>query len=249
MRKLDGKTAVVTGGSSGIGLATARQFIAEGARVIITGRRQDAIDNALTELGENAIGVQGDVGNLVDLDRLVAEAERCFGKIDVYFANAAVNALVPFDEVDEEIFDQLFDINVKGVFFGVQKALSIMNDNGAIILTGSIASSHVMDRHDVYAGTKAAIRAFARYWAMNLRHRGIRVNVLSPGPVKTPIVETLGLNTQQLEELDHAIANMVPMGRWGKAEELAKAALFLASTDSSFTTGSELFVDGGIAQI
>lgn len=249
MSKLDGKTAVITGGSSGIGLATAREFIAEGARVIITGRRRDAIDKAVAELGENAIGVQCDVGNLADLDRLVAEAQRCFGKIDIYFANAAVNALVPFEEVDEDTFNQLFGINVKGVFFGVQKALSIMNDNGAIILTGSIASSHVMDRHDVYAGTKAAIRAFARYWAMNLRKRGIRVNVLSPGPVKTPIVETLGLNAQQLEDLDLAIAQMIPMGRWGKAEELAKAALFLASSDSSFTTGSELFVDGGIAQL
>ncbi|MBO1039980.1 SDR family oxidoreductase [Brucella pituitosa] len=249
MKKLNGKKAVVTGGSSGIGLATARRFIAEGAQVIITGRRQDAIDQALTELGEQAIGVQGDVGNLADLDRLVAEAEARLGKIDIYCANAGVNALVPFDQVSESMFDQLFTTNVKGVFFGLQKALPIMNDDGAIILVGSIASSHVMDRHNVYAGTKAAIRAFARYWAMELRHRGIRVNVLSPGPVKTPIVDSLGLNAEQLSALDITIADMIPMGRWGTAEELANAALFLASSDSSFMTASELFVDGGLAQV
>ena len=249
MKKLEGKTAVITGGSSGIGLATARQFIEEGARVVITGRRQDAIDNALSELGENATGIQGDVGNLADIDRLVVEVGERFGKIDVYFANAAINSIVPFEDVDEENFDRLFGVNVKGVFFGVQKALPILSDNGVIILTGSIASSHVMDNHDVYAGTKAAVRAFARYWARSLQSRGIRVNIISPGPIKTEMVDSLGLDKDQLAQLDIAIANMVPMNRWGRAEEVARAALFLASEDSSFTTGSELFVDGGIAQV
>jgi NAD(P)-dependent dehydrogenase (short-subunit alcohol dehydrogenase family) len=249
MRKLDGKTAIVTGGSSGIGLATARELIVEGARVIITGRRRSAIDAALEVLGENSVGVQGDLGDLADIDRLVTEAKRTFGTIDILFANAGVNEPGPFETITEASFDRVFETNVKGVFFSVQKLLPILNDGATIILTGSIASQHASDGYAVYAGTKAAIRAFARNWALELKNRSIRVNVLSPGPTRTPMVDGLGLNPQQRVELDDAIAGMIPLGRWGEPEDVAKAALFLASQDSGFITGTELCVDGGLGQI
>ena len=247
--KLTGKTAIVTGGNSGIGLETAKLFVSEGARVIITGRRQDVVNAAVAEIGQGAFGFRGDVGDMADLDRLVAETSSRFGKLDIYFANAAINPMAPFGQVSEEMFDQQFAINVKGVFFGVQKALPIMSDGASVIITGSIASTRVLDAHNVYAGTKAAVRSFARNWAVDLKGRGIRVNVLSPGPVKTPILEKLGLNAKQFAGLDRAIADKIPLGRWGQPEELAKAALFLASEDSSFVTGIELCVDGGMGQI
>lgn len=249
MGKLDGKTAIITGGSSGIGLATAKQFIAEGARVIITGRRQVAIDAALKILGNDALGIQGDLGDLADLDQLAATAKDHFGRLDIVFANAGINEPGPFDQVTEASFDRVFRTNVKGLFFSIQKLLPLLNDGAAIILTGSTASQRASDGYSVYAGTKATVRAFARNWALDLKDRGIRVNVLSPGPTKTPMVESLGLDAQQMAELDAAIAGMIPLGRWGQPEDLAKAALFLASSDSSFITGSELFVDGGLAQI
>lgn len=249
MGKLQGKVAIVTGGSSGIGLETARAFISEGARVIITGRRQSTINATLKELGQQAIGVQGDVGSTADLDRLMVEAQRYAGTIDIFFANAGLNALAPFGEVGEDAFDRLVATNAKGVFFSVQKALPILNDGGTIIVTGSIASSRAMDGHAVYAGTKGFVRATARNWAKDLLKRRIRVNVLTPGPVKTPMVDTLGFDADQRAVLDDAVAGMIPMGRWGMAEDLAKAALFLASDDSSFITGTELFVDGGLAQL
>ena len=246
MPRLEGKTAIITGGSSGIGLATAREFIAQGARVMITGRRQSELDAALDELGENAVAVQGDISSMADLDRLVVAAGGHFGRVDIFFANAGVNALAQFGDVTEEAFDRLFAINVKGVFFSAQKMLPLITDGGTIIVTGSTASSSAMDGHAVYAGTKGAIRSFARNWAMDLKNRRIRVNVLTPGPTRTAMPETLGLTAQQRAELDVAIAGMVPFGRWGRPDELARAALFLASDDSSFVTGTELFVDGGI---
>ncbi|GAB2450919.1 NAD(P)-dependent dehydrogenase (short-subunit alcohol dehydrogenase family) [Conyzicola lurida] len=246
MHKLEGKTAVITGGSSGIGLATAKEFVAEGARVIITGRRQPELDAAQREMGENAIAVRGDTGSMSDLDRLVAVVAADFGRIDIFFANAGVNALAPFGEVAEDAFDRLFAINVKGTFFSAQKMLPLITNGGSIILTGSTAGSRAMDGHAVYAGTKGAIRSFARNWAMDLKHRGIRVNVLTPGPTRTSMPHTLGLTAQQLAELDDAVADMIPLGRWGRPDDLAKAALFLASDDSSFVTGTELVVDGGI---
>jgi NAD(P)-dependent dehydrogenase (short-subunit alcohol dehydrogenase family) len=248
MGKLSGKTAIITGGSSGIGLATAREFIAEGARVMITGRSQSTLDAARRELGDDAIAVLGDVGVLADVDRLVEAARQQFGTVDIFFANAGVNALGTFGDVSEEEFDRLFQTNVKGVFFSAQRVLPILNDGATIILTGSTASSSHMDGHAVYAGTKGAIRSFARNWAMDLRHRQIRVNVLTPGPTRTSMPETLGFTAAQLADLDVTVAGMIPMGRWGTPDELAKAALFLASSDSSFVNGAELFVDGGIAQ-
>jgi NAD(P)-dependent dehydrogenase (short-subunit alcohol dehydrogenase family) len=249
MGKLDGRTALITGGSSGIGLATAAQFIAEGARVIITGRRASALDAAQRELGDDAIAVPADAADFDDLDRLVVEAERMLGRIDIIVANAALNELAPFGSVTVESFDRLFDANVRGVFFSVQKLLPIMNDGGAIVVIGSTASHRHMPGHAVYAGTKGALRAFARNWAYDLLGRRIRVNVLTPGPTKTSMPQTLGLSDDELVALDAAIVDMVPMGRWGQPEDLAKAAVFLVSDDSSFMTGSELFVDGGIAQI
>jgi NAD(P)-dependent dehydrogenase (short-subunit alcohol dehydrogenase family) len=249
MKKLVGKTAIITGGNSGIGLETAKLFVAEGARVIITGRRREVVDAAVAEIGPGAFGVTGDVANMDDLDQLTSEAEKRFGRLDIYFANAGINQLTPFGNVSEELFDRQFGINVKAVFFGVQKALPILNDGASVILTGSIASTRALAAHNVYAGTKAALRAFARNWALDLKDRGIRVNMLSPGPVKTPIVTKMGLSEAQSALLDEAVAKQIPMGRWGQPEELAKAALFLASDDSSFVTGIDLCVDGGMGQV
>lgn len=249
MKRLEGKTAIVTGGSSGIGLVAAQEFIAEGARVIITGRRQSAIDTALEFLGKNAIGVQGDLGSTTDQDRLVAEAQKHFGKIDIVLANAGINDPMPLGQVTEESFDKVFQTNVKGVFFSVQKLLPLLRDGASLILVGSTASHRASGGYSVYAGTKAAVRAFGRNWALELKDRRIRVNVISPGPTVTPMVDGLGLSEQQREELDKAIIGMIPLGRWGQPSDQAKAAVFLASEDSSFITGSELFVDGGLAQL
>jgi NAD(P)-dependent dehydrogenase (short-subunit alcohol dehydrogenase family) len=249
MQKLEGKVALITGGNSGIGLATAQEFVRQGAKVIITGRRQEAIDEALKEIGEGAIGIQGDVGNLHDLDRLYAQVSKEFGKIDILFANAAVIALAPFEAVTEEHFDREFNINVKGLFFTVQKALPLLRDGSAIILTSSIAHFKVLEGHNVYAATKAAVRSFARNWASDLKHRKIRVNCLSPGPVNTPVIGKMGITAEQFAEFDKAIASLIPLARLGEASEIASAALFLASDDSSFVTGIDLCVDGGMAQI
>jgi NAD(P)-dependent dehydrogenase (short-subunit alcohol dehydrogenase family) len=247
--KLEDRVAVITGGNSGIGLAMAKLFAAEGAKVVITGRRQQAIDDALREIGPAAVGVQGDIGKLADLDRLTAEMKRRFGAIDVYVANAGVNIIGPFEAVTEEQFDEVFDVNVKGVFFGVQKALPLLKDGASVILVGSIASTKVLEGHIAYAGAKAALRSFARGWTAELKGRKIRVNVLSPGPVKTPIIDKLGLSREQVTGLDEVFADVIPLGRWGRPEELARAGLFLASDDSSFVTGIDLCVDGGMAQV
>jgi NAD(P)-dependent dehydrogenase (short-subunit alcohol dehydrogenase family) len=243
MGKLQGKVAVITGGTEGIGLATATLFAKEGASVFITGRRQKELDEAVKTIGSNVSGVQGDVAKLADLDRLyetVAEAE---GRIDIVFANAGVGEFAPLGNISEEHFDKLFNVNVRGTLFTVQKALPLMNDGGSIILNGSAATMKGTPAFGVYAASKAAIRSFVRTWTSDLKHRQIRSNVVSPGPIGTPLASRLPADAIA------RIASTIPMGRMGKPDEIAKAALFLASDDSSFVTGIELFVDGGRAQV
>jgi NAD(P)-dependent dehydrogenase (short-subunit alcohol dehydrogenase family) len=249
MNKLQGKVAVITGGNSGIGLATARRFADEGAHVFITGRRQNELDAAVRQIGKQATGVQGDVSNLADLDRLYATVKRDKGRIDIVFANAGGGSLAPLDAISEEQFDKTFSSNVKGLLFTVQKALPLLVDGGSIILNASIAASKGMPGFSVYSATKAAVRSFARSWTVDLKARKIRVNAISPGPIDTPGVDSLGLTAAQLEQFKTDIVSAVPMGRMGRADEIASAALFLASDDSSYVTGTELFVDGGMAQI
>jgi NAD(P)-dependent dehydrogenase (short-subunit alcohol dehydrogenase family) len=249
-RKLEGKVAVVTGGTTGIGLATARRFVAEGAHVYITGRRQGELDAAVKSIGDNVTGVQGDVSNLADLDRLYATIKKEKGRVDVVFANAGGGEFAPLGQITEAHFDKAFDINVKGLLFTVQKALPLMPDGGSIILNASIVSIKGMPAFSVYSATKAAVRSFARTWTVDLKERKIRVNALSPGPIATPAIDELAGGSK--EKGDAFRANMaagVPMGRVGDPDEIAKAAVFLASDDASFVTGIELFVDGGMAQI
>ena len=249
MKRLEGKVAVVTGGNSGIGLATARRFAAEGAHVFITGRRQAELDAAVKQIGNQATGIQGDVGSLRDLDRLYAEVKRQQGRIDILFANAGSAELAPLGAITEEHFDKIFGVNVKGLLFTVQKALPLFRDSGSIILNASIVASKGLEASSVYSATKAAVRSFARTWTIDLKGRGIRVNAISPGPIDTPGINNLGLTGEQIEEFKKNIVAAVPMGRMGDPDEIAKAALFLASDDSSYVTGVELFVDGGMAQI
>ena len=241
-KKLQGKIAVITGGTSGIGFATAKLFVKEGAYVFITGRREKELDAAVQAIGRNVTGVQGDVARLADLDRLY-EAVKTKGRIDVVFANAGVAEFAPLGKITEEHFDKLFDTNVKGTLFTVQKALALMNDDGSIILNGSVASVKGTPAFGVYGATKAALRSFVRTWTSDLKNRHIRSNVVSPGPTDTPIVDG------QPEDAIARIVSTIPMGRMGDPDEIAKAALFLASDDSSFVTGIELFVDGGRAQV
>jgi NAD(P)-dependent dehydrogenase (short-subunit alcohol dehydrogenase family) len=240
--KLQGKVAVITGGTAGIGLATAKLFVAEGAYVFITGRRKKELDDAVREIGANVVGIQGDVADLTDLDRLY-ETIGASGPIDIVFANAGLAEMASLEDVSEEHFDRIFDLNVKGALFTVQKALPLLNDGGSIILTGSVASAKGTPAFAVYGASKAAIRNFVRGWTVELSDRRIRSNVLSPGPVVTSLVD------RQPPEAIRKIASSIPMGRMGEPEEVAKAALFLASDDSSFVSGIELFVDGGRAQI
>jgi len=248
-KKLEGKVAVITGGNSGIGLATARRFVAEGAHVFITGRRQAELNEAVKQIGRNVTGVQGDVSHLADLDRLFAAVKEQQGRLDVLFANAGVVALTPLGEVTEEQFDRVFNINVKGPLFTVQKALPLFADGGSIILNASIVASKGMESISVYSATKAAVRSFARCWTTDLRNRRIRVNVISPGYTATPIFNKVGLSPERVDELKLSFAAVVPLGRMGTPDEVAKAAVFLASDDSSYVTGIELFVDGGMAQV
>ena len=243
MGKLDGKVAVVTGGTSGIGLASARRLAAEGAHVFITGRRQPELDAAVKAIGSRATGVQGDVANLADLDRLYAVVKEQKGRVDVLFANAGGGELVPLGAITEEHFDKTFNSNVKGLLFTVQKALPLLSDGASIILNASITSSKGTPAFSVYSATKAAVRSFARSFTVDLKDRKIRVNAISPGPIDTPGLDGLG------DDLKKGLAAAVPMGRLGSPDEIAKAVVFLASDDSSYVTGIELFVDGGMAQI
>jgi len=241
--KLQGKVAVITGGTTGIGLATAKLFVKEGAYVFITGRRQKELDEAVQAIGSNVAGIQGDISNLADLDRLYAAIKKKKGRIDVVFANAGVAEFAPLEKITEEHFDRLFNINVKGTLFTVQKALPLMKDGGSIILNGSVASVKGTAAFGVYGATKAALRSFVRTWTSDLKDRHIRSNVVSPGPTDTPVIDG------QPADAIARIVSTIPMGRMGKPDEIAKAVLFLASDDSSFITGVELFVDGGRAQI
>jgi len=247
--KLEGKVAVVTGGNSGIGLATAKRFVAEGAYVFITGRRQPELDAAIKEIGKNVVGVQGDVANLKDLDKLYVAVKAKTGRIDILFANAGVAELAPLADVTEEHFDRMFNINVKGLFFTVQKALPLLRDGASIILNASIVASKGNPASSVYSSTKAAVRSLARTWTMDLKERKIRVNAISPGPIRTPAYDRIAQSGPQGKQMLDSIVNRVPMGRFGEPDEIAGAAVFLASDDSSFVTGTELFVDGGAAQV
>src|SRR6202166_1286449 len=241
-KKLQGKVAVITGGTTGIGLAVAKLFVKEGAYVFITGRRQKELDAAVKAIGSNVTGVQGDVAKLADLDRLY-EAVKAKGKLDIVFANAGTAEFAPLDKITEEHFDKLFGINVKGTLFTVQKALPLLKDGGSIILTGSVAGVKDTPAFGVYGATKAALRSFVRTWTTDLKDRRIRSNVVSPGPINTPLA------SRQSADVIPRMVSTIPMGRMGKPKEVAKVALFLASDDSSFVTGIELFVDGGRGQI
>jgi NAD(P)-dependent dehydrogenase (short-subunit alcohol dehydrogenase family) len=249
MKRLEGKVAVITGGSSGIGLATAQRFVDEGAAVFITGRRKSELDAAVKQIGKNVTGVQGDVSNLADLDRLYDTVKQQKGRIDVLFANAGIIELAPLGSITESHFDKIFNINVKGLLFTVQKALPLFQDGGSIILTASINSSKGFETSTVYSATKAAIRSFARTWTVDLKHRKIRVNAISPGPIDTPIFNSAVQTEEEIEQIKASLVASIPMGRRGSPDEVAKAVLFLASDDSSYVTGIELFVDGGRAQI
>ena len=249
MGRLTGKTAVITGGNSGIGLATAKRFVSEGAYVFITGRRQDELDNAVATLGSAVTGVQGDISNLDDLDRLFATVQADKGYVDVLFANAGIGTRGPLGAITEEQFDKVFDVNVKGTLFTVQKALALMRAGGSIILTGSTTGSMGTPAFCIYSATKAAVRNFARSWALDLKGTGIRVNVLSPGATTTPGLLNGLAKTGMQEALLAGLAGQAPLGRLGNPDETAAVALFLASDDSSFMTGSEVFVDGGMAQV
>src|SRR5215208_3159379 len=253
MKALEGKVAVITGGNSGIGLATAQRFVSEGAYVFITGRRQSEIDAAVKQISKNnnnnVTGVQGDVSNLADLDRLYAAVKKQKGRIDILFANAGVGELVPLGAITEAHFDKTFGINVKGVLFTVQKALPLFQEGGSIILNASIAASKGIEASSVYSASKAAIRSFARTWTVELKHRRIRVNTISPGMIDTPIFNGLAQSQEQIEQFKTSFVSTVPLRRMGSPDEVAKVVSFLASDDSSYVTGIELFIDGGMAQI
>jgi NAD(P)-dependent dehydrogenase (short-subunit alcohol dehydrogenase family) len=247
--KLEGKIAVITGGASGIGLATAKRFVSEGAYVFIIDRNKKELDTAISEIGKNvSSGIQSDVSNLADLDRSFDVVKDKKGHIDILFANAGVIQFAPLGKISEEHFDKVFGINVKGLLFTVQKALPIFRDGGSIILTASIGASKGAEELSIYHATKAAIRSFARCWTLDLKHRKIRVNAVSPGSIDTPFLNPV-LSKQQSEQFLNNVLKSTPLGRMGSPDEVAKAVLFLASDDSSYITGIELFVDGGVAQI
>jgi NAD(P)-dependent dehydrogenase (short-subunit alcohol dehydrogenase family) len=244
-RKLEGKIALITGGSAGIGLATAKQFVEEGAYVYIVGRRKPELEAAVASIGSHVTAIQGDVTNLADLDRIYAQISKEKGRVDIVFANAGGGPLVPLGSITEEHFDQVFNVNVKALVFTAQKALPLMPDGGTIILTGSIVGIKGFPAFSIYSAAKAAVRNFARTWTSDLKDRGIRVNVISPGPIDTPLLNEAFSNPDDMK----ALASTVVMGRLGRPEEIAKAVTFFASGDASFITGAELFVDGGAAQV
>lgn len=247
--KLDGKVALVTGGTSGIGLATAKRFVEEGAYVFITGRRQSVLNEAVKEIGRNVTGIAGDAASLGDLDKLYAQIESEKGHFDILFANAGFGSFAPLGEITEEHFDSIFDTNVKGVLFTVQKALPLLSEGSSIILNASVTSITGSPAFSVYSATKAALRSFARNWILDLKGHGIRVNTISPGMVPTPGYNQLGLTEEQIQGFIATQVNNIPLGRVGTPDEIAKAVVFLASDDSSYVNGIELFVDGGAAQI
>jgi NAD(P)-dependent dehydrogenase (short-subunit alcohol dehydrogenase family) len=249
MGRLEGKIALITGGNGGIGLATAKRFVNEGAYVFITGRRDSELAAAVKEIGGNVTGVQGDVSDLGDLDRLFAQIKREKGKLDVVFANAGIAKYAPLGAITEDLYDSIFDINVKGLVFTVQKALPLMPDGASIILNASIVASKGFSSNSVYSATKAAVRSFARTWTTDLKDRRIRVNAVSPGSIDTPGLSDLLASSETGQHRKKMISNTVPLGRLGTPDEIAKAVVFLASDDSSYIAGTELFVDGGLAQV
>jgi len=248
-QKLAEKIAVITGGNSGIGLATAKRFVEEGAHVVITGRREKDLKEAAAFIGRNVTTVAGDVSNLEDLDRLYAVVKKKHGHIDILFANAGGGTVAPLAVATEAHFDQTVDVNVKGLFFTVQKALPLFKDGGSIILNSSVSNVLGVPAFTAYAASKAAVRSFARGWTMELKDRKIRVNSMSPGPIETPALEKAGLTAEQAEQAAAQFVSQVPLGRRGKPEEVAAAVTFLASDESSYITGVDLAVDGGMAQV
>jgi NAD(P)-dependent dehydrogenase (short-subunit alcohol dehydrogenase family) len=248
--KLEGKIALVTGGSSGIGLATAQSFVKEGAYVYITGRRQAELDKAVKTIGGTQVkAVRADASNLADLDKLFAQIKQEKGRVDVVFANAGIGSFAPLGAITEEHYDQIFNTNVKGLLFTVQKALPLIPDGGSVILNASVAGSKGLAAFSVYSATKAAVRSFARSWTVDLKERKIRVNVISPGPIETPILDGLAETAEGRQGIVDHLTAMVPLGRMGRPDEIGKTAVFLASDDASFIAGAELFVDGGTAQV
>jgi NAD(P)-dependent dehydrogenase (short-subunit alcohol dehydrogenase family) len=247
MSKLAGKVALVTGGNGGLGLAAAKRFVAEGATVYITGRRQNELDSAVREIGAGVAGIQGDIANLADLDRMFATIRERSGRLDILFANAGIGEFVPLGQITEEHFDRIFGVNVRGTVFTIQKAIPLMRDGGTIVINGSMVSVKGMAAFSVYAATKAALRSFARTWSVDLKGRGIRINVVSPGTVITPGYSALG--DAHIDQIKKGVAATTPLGRVGTPEEIASAVVFLASDESSYMTGADLFVDGGAAQV
>ncbi|TKI04937.1 SDR family oxidoreductase [Martelella alba] len=247
-KQLNGKIALVTGGTSGIGLATAKELAAQGARVVITGRRQDVLDSAVADIGGGVIGIRADASVLADLDKVYAQIAKSAGHLDILFANAGGGDMLPLGEITEAHFDAIFDTNVRGVLFTVQKALPLLTDGASVILTGSTTSVQGTASFSVYSASKAAVRNFARSWVVDLKVRNIRVNVVSPGPIRTPGLGGL-VPDEHRQRLYDALAAQVPLGRLGEAAEIGKAVAFLASDSASFVNGIELFVDGGMAQV
>jgi NAD(P)-dependent dehydrogenase (short-subunit alcohol dehydrogenase family) len=249
MNKLAGKVALVTGGNGGLGLAAAKRFVAEGATVYISGRRQKELDSAVREIGAGVTALQGDVSNLADLDRMFATIREQSGRLDILFANAGIGEFLPLGHITEAHFDRIFDINVKGTVFTVQKALPLMRAGGTIVINGSMVSIKGMPAFSVYAATKAALRSFARTWSVDLKGSGIRINVVSPGTVITPGYKRSGMSDAQIDQIKEGVAATAPLGRVGTEDEIASAVVFLASDESSYMTGADLFVDGGVAQV
>jgi NAD(P)-dependent dehydrogenase (short-subunit alcohol dehydrogenase family) len=249
MGKLNGKVAVVTGGNSGIGLATAKLFRAEGAKIAIAGRDQKTLDSAAKEIGDGTLAVRADVARLADIDKLYTAVKEKFGKIDVLFANAGIAKFAPVEQSSEQFFDEQFNVNVKGLYFTIQKALPLLNDGASIILNSSVAGVKGTHTASVYSATKAAVRSFARTLTNELIGRGIRVNVVSPGPITTPIFGRTGLPQEAIDDFSKYVLSTVPMKRFGEADEVGKAVVFLASSDASYISGQELFVDGGMVNV
>ena len=249
MNRFTGKVVVVTGGNSGIGLATAKRFVEEGAHVVITGRREKELEDAAAQIGKNVTTVAGDVSRLEDLDRLYDVVKEKHGHIDVLFANAGAGTIAPLEVATEAHFDKTFDVNVKGLFFTVQKALPLFKDGGSIVLNSSVSNVMGVPGFTAYSASKTAVRSLARGWTMDLKDRKIRVNSMSPGPIETPALDNTGLTPEQIEQVAAAWVSQVPLGRRGKPEEVAAAVLFLASDESSYITGVDLAVDGGMAQV
>jgi NAD(P)-dependent dehydrogenase (short-subunit alcohol dehydrogenase family) len=249
MARLTGKVAVVTGGNSGIGLATAKRFREEGAKVVISGRDQRTLDEAIKTIGGEVVAVRADVAKLSDLDKLYRTVSEKFGRIDVLFANAGIAKFAPLAESTEALYDETFNINVKGVYFTIQKALPLLNDGASIIINSSVASESGVADTSIYSATKAAIRSFARTLTAELVGRGIRINVVSPGPIRTPIFGRNGLSQDQIDDVARMLVSKVPMNRFGQPEEVADTVLFLASQEASYITGVDINVDGGMGQV